>query len=208
MTNHQQKITFRYLFKTLLSNLNPSTAGIGIISLFILNTLVFSAMVWNGAHIIFTTNHTLLTFGGMRYQEVTNGQYWRMASAMFVHNGILHYCYNMGGLLLAGNLLQKVLPTYKILILYLVTGIIAAFFTLYFNSYSVSVGASGAIFGLYGYIIAYKLETSNLTAWWLILLFPIASLLIGFTLPGVDNAAHFGGLIAGFTIGVIGHKKT
>jgi membrane associated rhomboid family serine protease len=119
----------------------------------------------------------------------------------------MHIMANMYGLLFVGIFLEPLLGKSKYLVSYLLTGILASCASLWWHDATVSVGASGAIFGLYGLFLALLLvkvyppdfEKSFLFS---TLIFIGFNLLIGLT-GGIDNAAHIGGLISGFIIGLV-----
>ena len=119
----------------------------------------------------------------------------------------MHLVANMVGLLFVGVFLEPILGRKKFLAIYLLTGVLASVTSLWWHTATVSIGASGAIFGLYGLFLALMLlkvfpkEFSN-TFLVTTLIFIGYNLLIGLT-GGIDNAAHLGGLISGFIIGLI-----
>lgn len=125
----------------------------------------------------------------------------------FMHGGLMHILANMYGLLFVGIFLEPLLGKTKYLLIYLTTGILASGASIWWYDATVSVGASGAIFGLYGFFLATLLlkvfppdfGKAFLTS---TLVFVGFNLLMGFT-GGIDNAAHIGGLVSGFVIGLI-----
>ena len=126
---------------------------------------------------------------------------------MFIHGGILHLFMNLIGLGIGSSLLEKVLGPVKLIAVYIICGILANLTSIYWHHNTVSVGASGAIFGLYGLILAFtvfKIYPNYMRGftWMLLGLYAGVSLLFGF-FGGIDNAAHFGGLISGFAIGAL-----
>lgn len=149
--------------------------------------------------------------GGMVYLKVTNaGEYWRMLTSMFIHFDMQHLGENMLVLILTGRILERVMGKGRYLIIYFVSGLVSSFaslqFTLQFEPYSVSAGASGAICGVLGGILFLILENTlrkkkrnveGLSLGGMIFMIGIV-LGYGFMVNGVDNAAHIGGLIAGF----------
>jgi rhomboid protease GluP len=170
-----------------------------------LNFIVFITMVCSGLGFISFTTHDLLQWGGNYGPDVKNGQYWRLLSAMFLHGGIMHVLFNMYGLLFAGIFLEPVLGTLKFALLYLFTGIVASITSIWWHPDIVSVGASGAIFGIYGVFLA--LLTTNIFPAQLKKSFLITtSIFVGYNLlmgirGNTDNAAHIGGLITGIIAG-------
>lgn len=176
-----------------------------------LNLLVFIAMVIAGFGFVSFKGEDLLNWGA-NYKPVTiNGQWWRLLTNTFMHGGLMHILANMYGLLFVGIFLEPLLGKKKYILIYLTTGILASFASIWWYDATVSVGASGAIFGLYGFFLATLLlkvfppdfGKAFLTS---TLVFVGFNLLMGFT-GGIDNAAHIGGLISGFVIGLIMSKQ-
>lgn len=126
---------------------------------------------------------------------------------MFLHGGIMHILFNMYGLLFVGVFLEPLLGRIKYAIVYLVTGLLASIASIWWHPATVSVGASGAIFGLYG--VFFALLTTNLFPKDFKKSFLIStSIFIGFNLlyglmGNIDNVAHVGGLLSGLLIGYI-----
>jgi len=173
-----------------------------------LNILIFIIMVFSGIGIISFTPVDLLAWGANFKPVTTSGQWWRLLTSTFLHGGLMHLLANMYGLLFVGIFLEPKLGKTKYAIIYLATGIIASFASLYLHDATVSIGASGAIFGLYGVFLALLLtrvfpkdfSKAFLTS---TLIFIGYNLLMGFAGAGIDNAAHIGGLVSGFIIGLI-----
>jgi membrane associated rhomboid family serine protease len=148
----------------------------------------------------------LFRLGAMNPLAVAEGQYWRLFTAMFLHAGLLHLLLNMYGLWLFGSVIERALGTWRFAGIYLASGVLASVTSLLFaDPRSVSVGASGAIFGLLGAWVAYNfrrrsspLASANLRTAALIV---GLNLFLGFAVPGVDNLAHVGGLVAGAVAG-------
>lgn len=139
---------------------------------------------------------------------VAAGEYWRLVTSMFLHGGIAHLLLNGFALYQLGALFETWLGSTRLLITYFVTGIAGSLASILWTN-SPSVGASGAIFGLLGALIAFLLRRRErlnpgaksllmqLVAWAAINVF------FGFSVPGIDNAAHLGGCAAGFLLGLI-----
>ncbi|AYL98899.1 rhomboid family intramembrane serine protease [Mucilaginibacter celer] len=170
-----------------------------------LNLLVFIIMVFSGLGFISFGADDLLKWGGNLRPATLNGQYWRFLTNIFLHGGLMHILFNMYGLLFVGIFLEPLLGTRRYTIIYLLTGILASIASIAWHPATVSVGASGAIFGMYGVFLA--LLTTNLfppdfkkpflinTA-----IFVGYNLLMGLA-GGIDNAAHIGGLVSGLLCG-------
>ena len=177
-----------------------------------LNILIFIIMVFSGLGFISFKPVDLLTWGANFKPLTTNGEWWRMLTSTFLHGGLMHLLANMYGLLFVGIFLEPLLGKAKYAIIYLTTGIFASMASLYFHEPSVSIGASGAIFGLYGVFLALLLtkvfpKDFSKTFLTSTLIFIGYNLLMGFAGAGIDNAAHIGGLVSGFIVGLILYPK-
>lgn len=150
----------------------------------------------------------LLSIGANRAPLVLHGEAWRMLSAMFLHGGLLHIGLNMFALYQAGQIVERLFGSRGFLLIYLAAGLAGNVASIWWNPHTVSVGASGAVFGVYGALLAYlraqpdslpisvfKEIRSSTT------FFVGYSLFAGFALPGIDNGAHIGGLLAGVLLG-------
>lgn len=172
-----------------------------------LNLLIYLAMVISGLGFIAFKAIDLLHWGGNYRPAIMDGQWWRLVSSVFLHGGLIHLIANMAGLLFVGIFLEPLLGRIRYALIYLVTGILASCASSWWHPATVSVGASGAIFGLYGLFLALlllKIFPKDLNKVFLTstLVFVGYNLLMGLS-GGVDNAAHIGGLISGFIIGLI-----
>jgi len=141
--------------KDILGFLNPMGENKATAILLLLNIIVFLFMTFGGLNIISPTPQELLEIGGNRRLEVMNGEYWRLFTSMFIHGGLLHLFMNLVGLGLGSSLLENLLGSVKLILVYLICGILASIASIYWHENTVSVGASGAIFGLYGLILAF-----------------------------------------------------
>jgi rhomboid protease GluP len=171
-----------------------------------INILVFMIMVIAGLGFISFSASDLLHWGANFRPATTKGQAWRLVTNMFLHGGVMHLLFNMYGLMFVGIFLEPVLGLLKYVVIYLVTGLVASLASIWWYPATVSVGASGAIFGLYGVFFAalllkvYPTEFSKAFLWSTIA-FIGYNLLFGLV-GGIDNAAHIGGLVTGFVIGL------
>lgn len=137
---------------------------------------------------------------------ITKGEWYRIITSMFLHVDINHLVSNMLILYYIGNAVEKYMGCIPYIIIYFLSGIagniVSAGYELLSGSYVSSVGASGAVFGIEGallmLVLIYKGRCVEMTAGRL--MFAIAfSLYCGFTSSNINNAAHIGGLLAGFT---------
>jgi rhomboid protease GluP len=151
---------------------------------------------------------TLLNAGAMVPFLVAQGEWWRLLTAMFLHIGLLHLAFNSLALYVFGGLIEGALGSARMLSLYLVTGFAASAASFALGSPAVAAaGASGAIFGLLGAWLVYNLRRRSLSlarsnVQSALLLIGI-NLVFGFTVPGIDNLAHIGGLVSGVAAGFV-----
>jgi rhomboid protease GluP len=176
-----------------------------------INLIVFLAMVLAGLGFISFKGEDLLNWGANYGPETSDGEWWRLLTNTFMHGGLMHILANMYGLLFVGIFLEPLLGKTKYLLVYLTTGIIASVASICWYDATVSVGASGAIFGLYGFFLAallLKVFPPDFGKAFLIstLVFVGFNLLMGFR-GGIDNAAHIGGLVSGFILGLIMSRR-
>jgi membrane associated rhomboid family serine protease len=156
------------------------------------------------------TAEGLLRFGGNYAPRTLGGEWWRLFTATFLHDGPLHLALNLLVLWSVGPFLERLLGSVGFLVVYVLSGLFGSLATVLWNPQIVSVGASGAIFGLYGVTLGFFLvERKRLPASLLSNVRRSAAYFIGFNLlfglshPKVDMAAHVGGLVAGFALGAL-----
>jgi len=176
-------------------------------SLVALNVLVFVAMVVSGISVLEPSTEQLRKWGGNFKPYTTGGEWWRLLTSTFVHAGILHVLFNMYALYMVGVYLEPMLGKLRYLAAYVCSGVMASIASIWWHGDAiVSVGASGAVFGLYGVFLALlstkiipaKMRNALLQS---IGVFVVYNLVYGAARTGVDNAAHIGGLLSGFIIG-------
>lgn len=145
----------------------------------------------------------MLDLGALNYYYVRSGEVWRLISAGFLHGGLMHLLFNMYTLYVIGTQIENFIGKKKYLIIYFFSMICAGLMSCAISSQTVSVGASGAIFGLLGSLVYfgfyYRLYLGSILKNQIIPLI-ILNLAMGFMMNGIDNAAHIGGLIAGLFI--------
>lgn len=138
---------------------------------------------------------------------VSQGQYWRIFTAMFLHFGILHIGLNMLSLFFIGPAIEVFYGKWRYLLIYLVSGIVGGiltYFTMPFNT--IAAGASGAIFGVFGalgifFFVNRRLLGGGLIGQWVFWL--ALNIVWGFSSPGIGIWDHLGGLVAGIILGFI-----
>ncbi len=135
---------------------------------------------------------------------VLKGEWWRLLSAMFLHGGMTHLLMNMFSLYIVGRGVEMYFDTKSYLSIYFFSGIIGGLVSLYMHPVAVGVGASGAIFGVFGALAGFFLAhrdriASHSKAFMKDFGVIIAiNLVIGLSIPSIDVSAHIGGLVVGF----------
>jgi len=174
------------------------------------NVLIWLLMIGTGVHALSPSVESLLNWGGNLSALTLSNEPWRLLTSTLLHGGIIHLLLNMLALLRVGAILEMSLGRHRYALIYLVTGIFASLASAAFSENVVSVGASGAIFGLYGLflslLISKSIDLPSETRENFIvstLIFIGYNVFYGFAKTGIDNAAHIGGLLAGFVIGFL-----
>ena len=168
----------------------------------------------------FAGPHLFPEWNGMsRAILVWNGEYWRLVTAIFLHGGFLHLALNMYGLYYLGPVLERQIGIVRFLVIYFVAGIYGFLISLVFlEPMTPTLGASGSIFGLIGALIGSEMRFGRHPLAFLehdygrnLMGFILINLVIGFSMPGINNAAHLGGLVAGLLLTQVGllrlHRK-
>lgn len=191
--------------KELRTIFQPVNTGIVLVNILIFVILCFLGNVTDAT---FMEQHGALVLSDI----MEKGQYYRLFTAMFLHFGVDHLLQNMLILLLIGCRLERVVGKGRYLLIYVGAGLISSlsslFITLAREPYTVSAGASGAIFGVMGGLLflilkdviqknRHRIKEIGLTG---IVFMIVSALSYGFSTTGVDNAAHLGGLVAGFVL--------
>lgn len=171
-----------------------------------MNVIIFFLMVIAGLGFNEINAANLLALGGNYRPYTMGGQWWRLLTSIFLHGGIAHVGMNMVFLLVIGLFLEPMIGSGRYLVAYLFTGIAAGVGSMLWYS-AVSVGASGAIFGLIGVLISMLI--SPIINWsatkiviGIVAVFVVYYYLYGFA-SGIDNVAHIVGLISGVFIGYL-----
>jgi membrane associated rhomboid family serine protease len=130
---------------------------------------------------------------------VAHGEWWRLITAAFLHYGPLHIGLNMFSLYFAGSILETVIGRWRYLVLYLVSGLAGSAGALYVSPNSLTVGASGAIFGVLGGLLVLERRGTIATGGQVLGLI-VLNLVLTFAVSGISIGGHIGGLIAGFIV--------
>ena len=175
------------------------------------NLLVFGLMLSNGAGLWHAQNSIQLAWGANFGPATQDGQWWRLGSALFLHFGLIHLAMNLWALWDGGQLVERMFGHLRFIIIYLASGLCGNLLSLVIQgNEAVSGGASGAIFGVYGALLVFVWrERQQLNPgefrwlFWGGLGFSAVSITLGLIIPGIDNSAHIGGLIAGCLLGML-----
>jgi len=150
-----------------------------------------------------------IRFGAQYGPLVSNGEWYRVITAIFVHGGLLHLLFNSYALFYFGNIVESIYGVEKFVFIYLLTGVVGNLATQFLYYRAISVGASGSIFGLVGVLFAlgFRRDTPffmrQFTGYTLLPMI-IFNIVYGF-IPGsgINNAAHIGGFVTGMALGYI-----
>lgn len=174
-----------------------------------INIAVFVGMVLTGAGIVDPSWEALVRWGGNYGPYTVGGEYWRLATATFVHGGILHIAFNMWCLISLGPLAERLFGKWQTFCIYLLTGIGGSLLSIAYDPQRLSVGASGAIFGIAAALLAgLKFGNLKVTAGQKrsiissMVMFAILNFSFGAFRDSVDNMAHLGGFVSGLLVGL------
>jgi rhomboid protease GluP len=150
----------------------------------------------------------LVRWGSNAGPFTLGGQWWRLVTSMFLHGGLLHISFNMFALWQVGRLVERMFGSVRFLALYMIAGVCGSLASVLWNPHVNSVGASGAIFGIIGGLLAFIRRPDSGVPSTIVkdlrgslggfLIFNIAA---GMLYPHTDNAAHIGGLVGGYLAG-------
>lgn len=174
------------------------------------NVLIYALLTLSGGP---ANDAVLRAFGALDPRLIQNGQWWRLLTAMFLHASVAHILFNMLSLYAVGTLAERLYGHARFLLIYFVSGLIGSLVSFSFSELTgivnvLGVGASGAIFGVAGALVAVRFHRASV--------FPpglrrqvstsmvplvLVSLVIAYLTPYVDNSAHVGGLLGGALLG-------
>ncbi|UCE03905.1 MAG: rhomboid family intramembrane serine protease [Candidatus Latescibacterota bacterium] len=180
------------------------------------NVAVFLAMVLSGAHPLMPSAETLLRWGANYGTALNEGESWRLLTCMFVHVGVIHVAVNMYALWASGSVLERLTGNYGFLLLYLLSGLVGSLNSTlwHMESFRVSAGASGAVFGVFGGLLGFLIPQRGFVPG---IIYRRLLRVVGFVVVGnlvfgalvsfIDNAAHLGGFLSGLLLGfVLSHR--
>lgn len=169
------------------------------------NLVTWLASLALGAEVLRVEAGLLLEWGGNAASEVQKGEWWRLLASAFLHGNLFHLVMNMVGLAAAGPTVERIYGQRQFFLIYLGAALVGSALSLHHSAQAaVSVGASGAVFGVLGALFVALLQhrdkvpkSLSKQTLGVLAFFILYSLKQGFDTAGVDNAAHVGGLIGG-----------
>jgi membrane associated rhomboid family serine protease len=180
-----------------------------------INVAVFVGMVATDARFLDFSGQALVAWGANVGPYTLNGEWWRLITAGFVHGGLMHIAFNMWCLWSLGQLSERLFGRFQTLFIYLLTGVGGALLSIAHNSKTFEVGASGAIFGIAGAVLAgVKFGNLSISAaqkrslvssmvFFVGINFALgAGLMGGIFGANIDNFCHLGGFITGLLMGL------
>ncbi|GGC91730.1 rhomboid family intramembrane serine protease [Thalassobacillus devorans] len=170
--------------------------------LLVINIAVFLYIEMNGQS---TSVMNLIEYGAKYNPAIIEGEWWRIVTSMFIHIGMLHLFMNMLALYYLGMAVEKIYGTVRFTFIYLLAGIFGGVTSFALNP-QVAAGASGAIFGLFGALLFFGIKHKRIffRTMGRNLLFIIGlNVVLGLSVPQIDNGAHMGGLAGGFIASAI-----
>lgn len=173
-----------------------------------INILIWLAMVATGVDAYEPAVGDLMAWGANLGLKTVHGQWWRLLTCTFLHAGVLHIAFNGYGFWAVGRLTEQVFGKPGYLIVYFGSGLLASLASLAWNPAVVSVGASGALMGVFGAFVGFTIRRRNvLPEKTVVAVRNTALILIAINVgmavfvPGIDAAAHLGGAVAGLAMG-------
>jgi len=192
------------------TSLAVSALGAPVTALLLaVNVTVFIVMVVSSGSITGFRGDTLIKWGANFGPYTLGGEYWRLLTAAFVHGGPIHILVNAWALFSLGQLCERLFGKWQTLMIYVLTGVGGSLLSIAWNQQRLSVGASGAIFGIIGALVAglrfgdLGLSHGQRRAMFSSLVsVAVINFIIGFSLPGIDNMCHLGGFVTGLLAGL------
>lgn len=170
-------------------------------------TAIYSMKAGNDAAFMGVDGRTLAMFGAkFGVLQFQNGEWWRLVTAGFLHGGLIHIGMNSWVLYDLGTTVEHFYGTRRMLVIYFFSSVTGFLASTFWRPMGVSVGASAALFGLIGAMIAIGVQDKSFRGAAIKSMFirwAIYGLIFGLLFPMIDNAAHIGGLAGGFLVGYV-----
>lgn len=175
-----------------------------------MNLIIYAIVGLFGVDYFSPDIFSLFKVGGMQQYHFLNGDWWRPFTSMFLHAGIMHIGFNMYALLNIGPLAEHLIGSKRYTVIYILCGLLGSAASIGFGSDSIGVGASGAIFGIFGltYILLKspklqgdKKQISGMARQ--LGFFIVLNIVIGMSVKSISNEAHVGGLVTGAVLAFV-----
>ncbi|MCL2363257.1 MAG: rhomboid family intramembrane serine protease [Defluviitaleaceae bacterium] len=204
-SKHGLRTRMRYVQ---ISNYPRYTHAVICYGLLAINLAIFLAMTLSDAG---STGYFALRYLGIFPPVVIEGgEWWRLVTAMFMHFDVFHLLANSFGIIVFGTRIERYFGRTVFVFIYFGTGLMASLVSLanlrFFDSFAVSGGASGAVYGLVGMVFVVSRVTDRYIEtlhWRVMLIFVVIGIIMGFSMTGIDNAGHIGGMIGGVIAGFL-----
>jgi membrane associated rhomboid family serine protease len=188
------------------NEITPKSSAVLPWILLCVNIIVLGLMYLDGyAH----DPMTAMRFGAIVPHRILNGgEYYRLFTAMFVHFGIYHLMMNAVGLLIFGTRVERYVGPVYFLLIYVLSGLCGSAFSLFLTQ-RYAAGASGAIYGLVGAVFSFTRitrQTMDQLSDYVMLIYILVGMAMGFAAPQIDNFGHIGGLLSGLALGALATK--
>jgi rhomboid protease GluP len=184
---------------------NMRNCGITI-SLISINIIIYIISAIMSDNFWDISSSVLLILGGKYGPLINDGEWWRILTCNFLHGGLIHIGMNMYSLYAIGPQIEEIFGKIKYVIIYTVAGISSSLLSYYLAPNTLSIGASGAIFGLLGALLSFAIKEKdriNKGAITNIVVIVAINLYIGTTIPNIDNYAHLGGFLGGIISSIL-----
>ncbi|MGL5084376.1 MAG: rhomboid family intramembrane serine protease, partial [Clostridium sp.] len=171
-----------------------------------INVFIYLVSVIMAKNIIDIDIYTLVSMGAKVNILINDGQVWRLISAAFLHGGIVHIAFNMMALNSIGPQVEQIYGWKKYLGIYILSALGGTMLSYLLSPESVSVGASGAIFGLLGAMLVFAIKNKNIIGksfMMNIIQVIVLNVMIGLSVANIDNYGHLGGLILGVITAIV-----
>ncbi|MFO0616175.1 MAG: rhomboid family intramembrane serine protease [Polyangiaceae bacterium] len=177
--------------------------------LMVANVAVLAALATQGVSVLAPTTASLRAWGGL-HGRALRAESWRMLTSMFLHYGVLHLAANLFGMWLIGRAAEAILGNVAFVGVYLLSGLAGALASAWWQPDVVYIGASGAIMGMYGALLAeVRLQRERIpeaARRWLVikvLTMTVLTLVPGLAMRELGFAAHFGGFVVGYAAALV-----
>jgi membrane associated rhomboid family serine protease len=173
------------------------------IALIAINVIVFVIELAGGGSLGFSGTGSVISDAGLRGPDIANGDWWRVITGGFLHAGLLHIAFNMYVLYVAGSILEPGIGTPRFLGIYFVSLVAGSLGALIVDPNTLTVGASGAIFGLMAAVIVVARGRGIDELAQQFGFFILVNLFLTFSISGISIGGHIGGLIGGLVAAVL-----